>query len=64
MRDAVRRARGAARAGDVVLLAPACASFDMFDNYAHRGRVFKEAVHEMMKDEGGTRNEKTQSCVS
>ena len=48
MEDAVRRARGAARVGDVVLLSPACASFDMFDNYEHRGRVFKAAVRALI----------------
>ena len=41
---AVRRAAESARPGDIVVLAPACASFDQFDNYEHRGRVFKEAV--------------------
>jgi UDP-N-acetylmuramoylalanine--D-glutamate ligase len=42
--DAVRRSLAAAEPGDVVLLAPACASFDMFESFEHRGRVFKEAV--------------------
>jgi UDP-N-acetylmuramoylalanine--D-glutamate ligase len=45
MPDAVRQARARAVAGDVVLLSPACASFDWFDNYEHRGKVFKEIVH-------------------
>jgi UDP-N-acetylmuramoylalanine--D-glutamate ligase len=44
MDAAVRLAAGAARQGDCVLLSPACASFDMFDNYEHRGRVFAAAV--------------------
>lgn len=41
---AVRKASEAAKPGDVVLLAPACASFDQFQNYEHRGRTFKEVV--------------------
>jgi UDP-N-acetylmuramoylalanine--D-glutamate ligase len=53
MADAVRRAHEAARPGDVVLLAPACASFDMFQSYEHRGRVFKEAVRSLRQSAGG-----------
>ena len=41
---AVKKAAASAESGDVVLLAPACASFDQFENYEHRGRVFKQAV--------------------
>jgi UDP-N-acetylmuramoylalanine--D-glutamate ligase len=44
MRDAVTSSFQAAEPGDIVLLAPACASFDMFDSFEHRGRVFKEEV--------------------
>jgi UDP-N-acetylmuramoylalanine--D-glutamate ligase len=45
--EAVRQASRAAQQGDVVLLAPACASFDQFQNYEHRGRVFKELVQQL-----------------
>jgi UDP-N-acetylmuramoylalanine--D-glutamate ligase len=44
LENAVRRAAESAAAGDIVLLAPACASFDQFESYEHRGRVFKELV--------------------
>ncbi len=47
MSDAVRRAFEAAEPGDAVLLAPACASFDMFDSFEHRGEVFKREVNEL-----------------
>ncbi|MDP9037833.1 MAG: UDP-N-acetylmuramoyl-L-alanine--D-glutamate ligase [Acidobacteriota bacterium] len=42
---AVAKAAEAAKQGDVVLLAPACSSFDQYDNYEHRGRAFKETVN-------------------
>jgi UDP-N-acetylmuramoylalanine--D-glutamate ligase len=44
LEDAVKSSSREAKKGDVVLLSPACASFDMFNNYEHRGKVFKEAV--------------------
>jgi UDP-N-acetylmuramoylalanine--D-glutamate ligase len=50
---AVETASHAARRGDVVLLAPACASFDQFQNYEHRGRVFKDLVRQLEKQAAG-----------
>lgn len=47
MDDAVRKAFLLARPGDIVLLSPACASFDMFRDYKHRGEVFQEAVRRL-----------------
>ena len=44
MEDAVQKAFKLADAGDTVLLSPACSSFDLFQNYEHRGRLFKNAV--------------------
>ncbi len=44
MHEAVRLAADLARPGDAVVLSPACASYDMFDNFGHRGRVFRDAV--------------------
>jgi UDP-N-acetylmuramoylalanine--D-glutamate ligase len=45
MNDVITSAINEAREGEVVLLSPACASFDMFDNYEHRGKAFKKAVN-------------------
>ncbi len=47
LEEVVASALSEARAGDVVLLSPACASFDMFENYEHRGKVFKEIVNKI-----------------
>ena len=47
LQQAVETASQAAKPGDLVLLAPACASFDQFQSYEHRGRVFKELVRKL-----------------
>lgn len=47
MSDAVQRASAMAQANDSVLLSPACASFDMFRNYEHRGEVFRDIVEKL-----------------
>ncbi|MGA8150632.1 MAG: UDP-N-acetylmuramoyl-L-alanine--D-glutamate ligase [Terriglobales bacterium] len=49
LENAIQRAYEAAQTGDTVLLAPACASFDQFRSYEHRGKVFKEVVGKLEK---------------
>ena len=57
LEQAVLLAKSKARAGDVVMLSPACASFDMFENYQARGEAFRELVNEHVlaccEQEGG-----------
>jgi len=59
MDDAVKRAYFAAEEGDTVLLAPACASFDMFKSFEHRGEVFKQAVAELKESAISHRSQAT-----
>ena len=51
MREAVAIASARARPGDAVMLAPVCASFDMFANFEERGQAFRDAVHALLEDE-------------
>ena len=53
MEEAVNLAQQRAHPGDAVLMSPACASLDMFDNYAHRAKVFVDAVRQLALDAGG-----------
>ena len=57
MRSAVRQAFAAAAPGGTVVLAPACASFDMFRDYAERGRVFKQEARQLEDEWKGTREQ-------
>jgi UDP-N-acetylmuramoylalanine--D-glutamate ligase len=57
MRSAVRQAFAAAAPGGTVVLAPACASFDMFRDYAERGRVFKQETLKLEEEWNGTREQ-------
>jgi UDP-N-acetylmuramoylalanine--D-glutamate ligase len=52
MREAVRYGFSKAVPGDVILLAPACTSFDMFQNFEQRGRVFKQEVLNLIQERG------------
>jgi UDP-N-acetylmuramoylalanine--D-glutamate ligase len=52
MQAAVEQAAAIARSGDAVLMSPACASFDMFDNYGHRAEVFVQAVASLAEAAG------------
>jgi UDP-N-acetylmuramoylalanine--D-glutamate ligase len=53
LEEAVNVCHAQAQSGDAVLLSPACASMDMFRNYAHRAEVFVKAVHQLVEEAGG-----------
>ena len=52
MQDAVSKASQLAQSGDAVLLSPACASFDMFENYVHRAEVYCQVVTALAEASG------------
>jgi len=54
LENAIQKAASTAHSGDVILLAPACSSFDQFENYEHRGQVFKQSVASLAQAELAT----------
>jgi UDP-N-acetylmuramoylalanine--D-glutamate ligase len=63
LESAVQSAAQLAAAGDLVLLSPACASFDMFKNYQHRADVFVAAVHDLANQWSDNPNEHLRASV-
>jgi UDP-N-acetylmuramoylalanine--D-glutamate ligase len=61
LEEAVRKAYEAASPGEVVLMSPACSSFDMFSNYVHRGSVFKAAVRNLCEADDQSRTASTRA---
>ena len=63
LESAVEQASQQAKAGDIVLLSPACASFDMFKDYKHRARIFEQAVQDLVHQASSTANDSLRASV-
>jgi UDP-N-acetylmuramoylalanine--D-glutamate ligase len=63
LESAVEQASQHAKAGDIVLLSPACASFDMFKDYKHRARIFEQAVQDLVHQASSTANDSLRASV-
>jgi UDP-N-acetylmuramoylalanine--D-glutamate ligase len=63
LESAVEQASQQAKAGDIVLLSPACASFDMFKDYKHRARIFEQAVQDLVHQASSTSNDSLRASV-
>jgi UDP-N-acetylmuramoylalanine--D-glutamate ligase len=61
--NAVERASNLARPGDMVMLVPGCASFDMFSGFEHRGQVFRDAVRALDGSRGETGDDETRAAT-
>ncbi len=63
LESAVEQASQQAKAGDIVLLSPACASFDMFKDYKHRARIFEQAVQDLVHQASSTSHDSLRASV-